>query len=205
VRPYRPTALQLAVGNYIQLLHYKNSLCLCGGTRTLCGEVFSEEEQPMKRNEKIELFGKAYDLLIEALPKYPREMWQFKPSPKDWSIHQIIVHITDSEANSFVRCRRLIAEPGSAVLGYDQDVWVDNLDYHSQSPEENLELFKWLRLLSYKLIKNIPEKAWSHTIEHSENGTMTFDDWLQVYAFHIPDHLKQMDEVYAAWQTTTVL
>jgi hypothetical protein len=29
---------------------------------------------------------------------------------------------------------------------------------------------------------------------------MTLDDWLAVYASHIPDHIAQMQAVYADWQ-----
>src|SRR5579862_7372033 len=98
-----------------------------------------------ERNQLIESYGKAYETLVNALPEFPKEMWQWKPSPEKWSIHEILVHITDSEANSFVRCRRLIAEPGSGVYGYDQYKWAVKLNYHGQSIEDNLELFKWLR------------------------------------------------------------
>ena len=87
---------------------------------------------PSERKRKIESYGKAYDTLVEALQRFPKEMWHFKPK-EGWSIHEILVHITDSEANSFVRCRRLIAEPGSAVLGYDESHWCAALNYKEQS------------------------------------------------------------------------
>lgn len=158
---------------------------------------------PEERKQTIEWYGDAHRLLVEALAQFPREMWQFKPSPRDWSIQEIVVHIADSEANSFVRCRRFIAEPGSAVLGYDQDVWAIKLDYHSQSVEDALELFRWLRLTSYKLIKTLSDGIWSNTIEHSESGAMTMDDWLITYARHIPDHIEQMKGNYQMWLTQT--
>lgn len=158
-----------------------------------------------ERLHVIESYGRAHALLVEALVQFPREMWQFKPVPRDWSIHEIVVHIADSEANSFVRCRRFIAEPGSTVMGYDQDVWAVKLDYHHQSVEDALELFRWLRLTSYKLIKALPESAWSSTVEHSESGTTTMDDWLITYERHIPDHIEQMKRNYAAWQATLLL
>ena len=84
----------------------------------------------------------AYEKLIAALPHFPREMWQYRPAPDRWTIHEIIVHIADSEANSYVRCRRFIAEPGSTVMAYDEMAWAQRLNYHAQSPEAALELFK---------------------------------------------------------------
>jgi hypothetical protein len=160
---------------------------------------------PEQRIQRIESYGLAHTLLVEALLQFPREMWQFKPSPADWSIHEIVVHIADSEANSFVRCRRFIAEPGSTVMGYDQDRWANALNYHDQSIEDALELFRWLRLTSYRLIRDLPDSAWSSTIEHSESGTMRMDDWLLVYERHIPDHIEQMKANHQAWLATHLL
>lgn len=152
-----------------------------------------------ERSDKIELFGDAYRILTEALARLPKEMWHFCPGPKDWSVHEIIIHIADSEANSFIRCRRLIAEPGTEVMAYDENVWKQALRYSEQSTEDALELFMWLRLTTYKLIKTLPESTWSNTIHHPDNGIMSMDDWLDVYARHIPDHVEQMQQVYEAW------
>jgi hypothetical protein len=68
----------------------------------------------------IDSYGAAYEKLTAALPQFPREMWQYRAAPNGWTIHEIIVHIADSEANSYARCRRFIAEPGSTVMAYDE-------------------------------------------------------------------------------------
>ena len=62
----------------------------------------------------------------------PEKMWQYKPGPAEWSIHEVLVHLADSEANLYVRARRFIAEPGSKVLSFDNDLWAKALDYHKQ-------------------------------------------------------------------------
>ena len=73
-----------------------------------------------ERKRKIESYGKAYQKLILAIKRFPKEMWQFRPGEDRWTIHEIIVHLTDSEVNSYVRCRRFIAEPGGTILGYNE-------------------------------------------------------------------------------------
>jgi hypothetical protein len=129
-------------------------------------------------------------------------MWHFKPAPGRWSIHEIVIHITDSEANSYIRCRRFIAEPGQTVMAYDENGWAVALDYRGQSTDEALELFKWLHYNTYQLIRSLPESVWANTVFHPENGTMTMDDWLGIYERHIPDHLQQMRLNYEAWPNT---
>ena len=153
-----------------------------------------------ERNQLIESYGQAYQLLTNAITKYPQEMWQWKPAPEKWSIHEVIIHITDSEVNSYVRCRRFIAEPGSGVYGYDENKWARALGYHHQSVDEALELFKLLRRSSYLLIKDLPDQIWqTATVQHSESGLVHFEEWLKTYEEHIPVHIRQMERNYQAW------
>ena len=111
------------------------------------------------RAEKIESYVNACAVLVDAFERFPKEMWQFRDSHGCWSIHEHIVHIADSEANSYIRCRRFIAEPGESHAGYDENKWAVALDYHNQDMEDAPELFKLLRRKSYTFIKDLPEKV----------------------------------------------
>ncbi len=179
------------------------------GNPVIGNEAFQQQKgvkrmrTPEERQPLIESYGRGYELLADALARYPQNMWQYRPALGEWTIHEMVVHIADSEANSYVRCRRFLAEPGSAVLGYDENRWAEKLNYHSQDPAEALELFKWLRRKSYTLVKDLPAPAWKSTIMHSENGLMHMDDWLDVYAGHIPAHVEQMQRVYDDWAAAT--
>ena len=153
-----------------------------------------------QRAELIESYGNAYPTLQEAIREFPREMWQFKPAPNRWSIHEIIVHLADSEANSFARCRCFIAEPGKTIMAYDQDLWASRCDYHRQSTEDALELFRLLRKMSYDLIRRLPEAAWNSSVNHPEVGTMSYDQWLVIYEEHVRKHIGQMRRNLEAWQ-----
>jgi len=154
----------------------------------------------IERNALIENYGRAYELFTKALKKYPEGMWTFKPAPEKWSIRQIIIHLADSEANSYFRCRRFIAEPGSKVLGYNQDRWADTLFCNEQNTADALELFRLLRKMSFDLIKNLPEEYWSRTVMHEVSGEMTMQRWLEIYEEHIPKHIGQMERVFEAWK-----
>lgn len=152
-----------------------------------------------ERQQKIESYGSAHAKLVEALQQFPQEMWQFRTAPEDWTIHEIIVHIADSEVNSYIRCRRFVAEPEKSLMAYNEERWAKALDYHSQSTDDALALFKWLRGNTYSLIKSLPESTWTNSVHHPENGAMTLDDWLDVYDRHVPEHIQQMQRVYQAW------
>src|ERR1044071_2866588 len=121
-----------------------------------------------ERNEKIELYGKGHDLLIEMLMDIPQEMWKFKPEPKEWSVHEVLVHLADSETNAALRARKLIVEPGGTVMGYDQDRWTVELNYHDQSYEDSLEIVRLVRKTTYELLKQQPDEVFTHSVIHPE-------------------------------------
>lgn len=154
----------------------------------------------MTRTEKIESYSKGYENLINAIHEIPKEMWNFKPAPNKWSVHEIIIHMADSEANSFSRARKIICEPGSTIMVYDQDIWAIKTKYHNQSTDDALELFKNLRKMTYDIIKDLPDSTWSNYIIHPENGKMTLDDWLNVYENHVKVHVNQMKRNLNEWQ-----
>jgi hypothetical protein len=147
----------------------------------------------------LDMYGRAYDLLVEALAQFPREMWTFRAEPGEWTIHEIIIHITDSEANSYVRARRLIAEPGLSVMAYDEGRWAQILRYQDLNPATALELFQWLRQSTVELLQDLPDETWANTGLHPELGHYSLDTWLEIYARHVPDHIAQMQAVYSAW------
>ncbi len=154
-----------------------------------------------ERQKLIESYGQAHAAVVNALKEFPREMWQYKPATNKWSVHEIIVHLAESEANSFIRCRVFLAEPGRTLFAYDQDTWAIKCDYHQQSPETALETFRWLRQSSYELIKMLPEESWNAKVMHPEHGEMTFDTWLKIYENHTPKHIGQMRRNLEAWRS----
>lgn len=154
-----------------------------------------------ERDEKIELYGRGYDLLMETLKDIPREMWTFKPEPKEWSVHEVLVHLADSESNAALRARKLIVEPGGMLMGYDQDKWTIELDYHDHSWEDALEVLRLARKMTYALLKKQPEEVFSHSVKHPEyDEPYTFEQWLDIYSAHVPGHIEQIKNNYKIWR-----
>lgn len=155
---------------------------------------------PAERKEKIRAYGKGPALLAKAVRKFPRKMWKWKPAPEKWSIHEILVHLADSETNAYLRARRFLAEPGGTVMAYDQDVWAHKLNYHAQDPDTAIKLVSLVRAMTHALIRELPDSAWSARCAHPEHDNYTFDRWLEIYAGHIPGHIGQMQRNFTAWK-----
>jgi hypothetical protein len=154
-----------------------------------------------ERSQKIEEYGRGYDLLVAALAEIPPEARDFKPSAEDWSVHEIIVHMGDSESMAAIRARKLIVEPGSMLMAYEESKWAGALDYQEQDAEDSLQIIKLARQTTYRLLKTLPGEVFDHSVKHPEfNEGYSFDMWLGIYAHHIPDHIEQMKKTYEAWK-----
>ncbi|MBM3126398.1 MAG: DinB family protein [Chloroflexi bacterium] len=155
-----------------------------------------------ERTEKIELYGRGFELLKAAMADVPPEAMKFKPEPKEWSVHEILIHLADSESNAALRARRLIVEPGGSLMGYDQDVWAAGLNYHDQSIEDALEMTRLARKTTFELLKRQPDDVFSHTVVHPEYAEpYTFDQWIDIYSSHIPGHIEQIRNNVRIWKT----
>jgi hypothetical protein len=112
-----------------------------------------------------------------------------------WSARQIIHHLADSEAQSYARIRRLVAEPeGSLIQGYDESLWAscEKLGYESAPVENSIAVFAAVRAGSLDVIKRLEESDLAKSGEHSESGKYSIEKWLTGYTNHPKDHGDQL-------------
>jgi hypothetical protein len=111
-----------------------------------------------------------------------------------WSARQVIHHVADSEAQSYARLRRLIAEPGTQIQGYDEASWGENetLGYKDLPIAHSLEVFKAVRASSLEIIKRLTPAQLDNSGTHSESGEYTIKTWLETYISHPLEHAAQI-------------
>jgi len=153
-----------------------------------------------ERNALIDKYAAGAARLRAALAAAPEAARQWRPAPGKWSIHEIVCHCADSEANAYGRIRYLLAEPEPLVLGYDQDVWAQTFDYHNHPLEPALQTVGAVRANTVALLRRLPEEAWKREGRHTDSGRYTAEDWLRIYAEHVEKHSRQIERTLAAWQ-----
>ena len=111
-----------------------------------------------------------------------------------WTARQIIHHVADSEAQSYARLRRLIAEPGTQIQGYDETKWGENetLGYKDLPITHSIEVFTAVRRSSLELIKRLKPEVLGNTGVHSESGEYSIKTWLETYISHPLEHAAQI-------------
>jgi hypothetical protein len=114
------------------------------------------------------------------------------PEPDGWTPRMVIHHVADSETNSYVRLRRLLAEPaGTVIQGYDEAQWARVLHY-DRPVELSLAVFRAVRDSSAELLDRITPGDLVRAGVHSESGPYTVADWLEIYVAHAADHAEQI-------------
>jgi hypothetical protein len=154
----------------------------------------------LERAELIERYEKGPALLRQAFAKVPREAWNWKPATGKWSVHEILAHCADAEANAAMLIRYLVAEETPRIIGFDQDRWARVLDYQQTRIELALAAFDVMRSHTVNLLRRLPDEAWSNTGTHTETGSYSAEDWLSSYAAHLENHARQIERTLNAWR-----
>ena len=101
--------------------------------------------------------------------------------PEGWSPRQVIHHLADSEAQSYARLRRIVAEPlGSIIQGYDEGAWAASpaLGYESDPIETPLAVFAAVRAGSLAVLRHLSDVDLERYGDHSERGKFTIAETL---------------------------
>jgi hypothetical protein len=104
--------------------------------------------------------------------------------------------MADSEAQSYARLRRLLAEPeGSVIQGYDESAWAEskNLGYEELEVTHSFAVTISVRNASADLIRRMSMADLEKFGTHTERGKFTISDWLKAYSNHPFDHGAQLE------------
>ena len=147
--------------------------------------------------EFAEQYLKATNVFIQLVESLSSDQLDVANS-EGWNARQVIHHVADSEAQSYARLRRLIAEPGTNIQGYDEGLWAENstLAYKSHPIDSSLEVFKAVRQSSYELLLRMDRSLLENKGIHTESGEYSVKDWLNSYINHPIDHANQIKEIF---------
>lgn len=141
-------------------------------------------------NELLRAYAEGPDRLEAAIRGIPSEEMTFTPGAGHWSIHENIVHVADCELIGAVRVRFVLAEPGAALTGFDQERWAEALDYKAWPAASALTLFRAVREPTVEILRRAPLEAWTRTGTHSEYGPQTLEYLVEYFADHVLYHLR---------------
>ena len=145
-----------------------------------------------KRQNLIDQYAAGYSEVAAALVGFPSEVLIKRFFPGKWSAAEIVQHLADSEMNSALRLRKLLAEDFPVIFGYDQERYAQSLFYNEREIEPALDAFRGARASSMQLLRRMSEADWLREGWHTEHGRYTPETWLEIYAVHAHNHAEQI-------------
>lgn len=155
---------------------------------------------PDERDACIQRYEEGPALLGQALASVPAEALTWRPAPGKWSVHEVIVHCADSEANAHMRIRYLVGEPTPVIMAYDEARWAREMDYHAHPIDLALATVVTVRANTVPLLRRLTDADWSKAGRHTDSGAYGAEDWLRSYAEHLEVHVRQIARNLAAWR-----
>jgi DinB family protein len=118
-----------------------------------------------------------------------------RPAPGKWSIAEIVAHIADTELVGGYRMRAILGQPGTPIIGFDQDAWVTALHYDKRDLKKSFEQYRALREANLALLKSLTPEQWKHEGLHSERGPESVETMARMYAGHDINHFEQIERI----------
>jgi DinB superfamily len=150
---------------------------------------------PIATLEQIGHYEMAPSLVVAALEGLDETQLHYVPKEGEWSIHEIVIHLADSETMGYWRLRKTLAEEGSILPVYDEAAWAQKLSYRTQERRLAIALFTNLRASTAALLRSLPTEAWERTSNHPEHGTINVYDLFTIYLQHGEIHLQQIERI----------
>lgn len=108
--------------------------------------------------------------------------------PGGWTVRQLVHHVADSHMNAYTRFRLALTEDNPTIKPYDEAAWAELPDMRAMPVAVSLDLLDRLHERLVYMLRSTPAAAFARTLTHPENGVMTLDMLLGVYAWHGRHH-----------------
>src|SRR5687768_8915809 len=120
----------------------------------------------MNRAERIARYAEGPAAVAAALDGITDAELDRRPAAGEWTAREIVHHLAASETNGYIRLRRLIAEDGPVIVGYDQDGWARELNYDRRPIGPSLAVFDAVRAASRELLGAVDDPAFDRAGTH---------------------------------------
>jgi hypothetical protein len=130
--------------------------------------------------------------LAASISGLPDAAWAMPYRPGGWTVQQVVHHVADSHVNMFIRVKFALSEDEPTVKPYDQDAWVQHADVLALSPLVSVALLAALHDRLVALFRALTPGQFTRGLLHPENGRMTIEQVLALYAWHGDHHIAHI-------------
>ena len=105
-----------------------------------------------------------------------------------WTLRQVVHHVPDSHLNAYIRFKLALTEDTPTIKAYDETKWAELSDTHDTPVKTSLMMLDALHDRWVRLLRSMKPDDFERKLNHPENGMMTLDAVLGLYAWHGRHH-----------------
>jgi uncharacterized damage-inducible protein DinB len=113
-----------------------------------------------------------------------------------WTVRQVVHHVADSHANSYMRFKLALTEFEPTIKPYDEAAWAQLPDSHMPI-EVSLALTDALHRRWIGLLESLSDKDFQKKFNHPERGSQDLATTLALYAWHSRHHTAHITNLRA--------
>jgi hypothetical protein len=153
---------------------------------------FDPDVTPAKRRASIAAIREAPALMRAAVRGLTPAQLDTPYRPGGWTVRQVVHHVPDSHMNAYVRFKWALTETNPTIKTYIEGEWAKLGDVDAVPVETSLALLEALHGRWVGLMETMADADFTRPLVHPENGPVTLDRFLQLYAWHGRHHASHI-------------
>ena len=148
-----------------------------------------------KRAAWIGQIAEAPALMRAAVDGLSDRQFDLPYRPGGWTVRQVVHHVPDSHLNAYCRYKLALTETNPTIKPYDEAAWANVADTARTPPAVSLALLDALHARWVVLLESLSAADFDRPLHHPENGAVTLNWMLQLYAWHGRHHTAHITEL----------
>ena len=114
-----------------------------------------------------------------------------------WTVRQVVHHVADSHANSFMRFKHALTEDWPTIKPYDEVAWANLADSRLLPVEGSLAMIEAMHGRWVALLESLTEDEFRKGYVHPERGKEMLVKMLAMYDWHSRHHTAHITSLRA--------
>lgn len=133
----------------------------------------------------------------------PEALLKWRPGPGKWSIHEVIVHLIDSNIVNSYRIRKIISEPTTDLVTFAHEDWIRSQRLDDVPVAELLEAYDAITRYNGLLLQRLADEDWNKFGMKPNEPISVGHIVDQFICNHVEKHLGQIERNKAAYVTAS--
>lgn len=155
-----------------------------------------EEISDTQLDEYIKTIKNFPAKLKDLIENFTDEQLDMPYREKGWTVRQLINHLADSHANSFIRFKLALTEDNPIIKPYHEAKWAELQDSTSISIKPAMRMLKGIHQRWYHLLKSLTNRQFERTFHHpKQNKDYNLRICLAHYVWHCNHHFAHIENL----------